>query len=149
MLPRRVGVPSFFLLCSIPLCKCTTVFWSTHLLMDSGCFQNSATVSSAAMNIGVHRFFWIGVSGFLGYNPSKNNFSELVKIVKLLVQKAVPILVFWGNSILFSIVVAPVCNPTNSALGFPSLHNLSNTCCLLLCLWWPFWQVWGGISLWL
>ena len=22
------------------------------------------------MNIGVHRFFWIGVSGFLGYSPS-------------------------------------------------------------------------------
>ncbi|KAF6114637.1 hypothetical protein HJG60_010598 [Phyllostomus discolor] len=22
------------------------------------------------MNIGLHRFFWIGVSGFLGYNPS-------------------------------------------------------------------------------
>ena len=22
------------------------------------------------MNIGVHRFFWVGVSGFLGYNPS-------------------------------------------------------------------------------
>ena len=22
------------------------------------------------MNIGVHRLFWIGVSGFLGYNPS-------------------------------------------------------------------------------
>ena len=22
------------------------------------------------MNIGVHRFFWIGVLGFLGYNPS-------------------------------------------------------------------------------
>ena len=22
------------------------------------------------MNIGVHRFFWIGASGFLGYNPS-------------------------------------------------------------------------------
>ena len=29
-----------------------------------------AIVNSAAMNIGVHRFFWIGVSGFLGYNPS-------------------------------------------------------------------------------
>ena len=25
------------------------------------------------MNIGVHRFFWIGVSGFLGYNPSSGN----------------------------------------------------------------------------
>ena len=29
-----------------------------------GCFQY------LAMNIRVHRFFWIGVSGFLGYNPS-------------------------------------------------------------------------------
>ena len=27
-------------------------------------------VNCAAMNIGVHRFFWIGVSGLLGYNPS-------------------------------------------------------------------------------
>ena len=27
-----------------------------------------AIVNFAAMNIGVHRFFWIGVSGFLGYN---------------------------------------------------------------------------------
>ena len=35
-----------------------------------GCFQHLAIVSFAAMNIGVHRFFWIGVSGFLGYNPS-------------------------------------------------------------------------------
>ena len=25
------------------------------------------------MNIGVHRFFWIGDSGFLGYNPSSGN----------------------------------------------------------------------------
>ena len=31
MLLWRVGAPSFFLLRSIPLCKCTTVFWSTHL----------------------------------------------------------------------------------------------------------------------
>ena len=35
-----------------------------------GCFQHMAIVNCAAMNIGVHRFFWIGVSGFLGYNPS-------------------------------------------------------------------------------
>ena len=32
-----------------------------------GCFQHLAC---AAMNIGVHRFFWIGFSVFLGYNPS-------------------------------------------------------------------------------
>ena len=34
------------------------------------CFQYLAIVNCAAMNIRVHRFFWIGVSGFLGYNPS-------------------------------------------------------------------------------
>ena len=35
-----------------------------------GCFQHLAIVNCAAMNIGVHRVFWFGVSGFLGYNPS-------------------------------------------------------------------------------
>ena len=65
------GRSCFFLLCSIPLCKCTTVFLihsftGGHL----GCFQHLAIVNCAAMNTGVHRLFWIGVSGFLGYNPS-------------------------------------------------------------------------------
>ena len=34
------------------------------------CFQHLDIVNNAARNIGVHRFFWIGISGFLGYNPS-------------------------------------------------------------------------------
>ena len=34
------------------------------------CFQHLATIHYTAVNIGVHRFFRIGVSGFLGYNPS-------------------------------------------------------------------------------
>ena len=34
------------------------------------CFQDLAIVNCATMNIGVHKCFWIGVSGFLGYNPS-------------------------------------------------------------------------------
>ena len=44
------------------------IHWFTdgHL----GCFQHLAIVNCAAMNTGVHRFFWIGVSGSLGYNPS-------------------------------------------------------------------------------
>ena len=43
-----------------------------HSFIDGhlGCFQYLAIVNCAAMNIGVHRFFWIGVSGLLGYNPS-------------------------------------------------------------------------------
>ena len=46
-------------------------FWF-HSFTDGhlGCFQDLAIVNCAAVNIGVHRFFWIGVSGFLGYNPS-------------------------------------------------------------------------------
>ena len=98
-----------------------------HSLTDGhlGCFQHLAIVNYAAMNIGVHRFFWIGVSGFLGY---------IIPAAELLGQRAVPFLVFWGNSILFSTVAAPVCIPTNSALGFPFLHILTSTCCLLILL---------------
>ena len=35
-----------------------------------GCFQHLVIVNCAAMNIGVHRCFYIGVSGLLGYSPS-------------------------------------------------------------------------------
>ena len=35
-----------------------------------GCFQHLAIVNCAALNTAVHRFFWIGVSRFLGYSPS-------------------------------------------------------------------------------
>ena len=35
-----------------------------------GCIQHVAIVNNASMNIGVLKFFWIGVSGFLGYNSS-------------------------------------------------------------------------------
>ena len=40
-------------------------------------------------------------------------------------------LTFWGNSILFFTVAAPICIPTNSAWEFPFLHILVNTCYLL------------------
>ena len=35
MLWQRLGAPSFSLLHRIPLCKCTIVFWSIHLLMGT------------------------------------------------------------------------------------------------------------------
>ena len=37
------------------------------------CFQHLAIVNNTGMNIGVHRFFWIGDSGFLGYSSSRGN----------------------------------------------------------------------------
>ena len=56
-----------------------------HSFIDghSGCFQHQAIVNCAAMNIGVHRFFWIGVSGF----------QDIILTVKLMSQKAVLFLV--------------------------------------------------------
>ena len=39
-------------------------------------------------------------------------------------------LVFWGSSILFSIVAAPIYSPTNNVGGFPFLHTLSSICYL-------------------
>ena len=35
-----------------------------------GCFQHLTIVNNAAMNIGVHGFFWINVSELLGYNTA-------------------------------------------------------------------------------
>ena len=35
-----------------------------------GCFQHLAIVNCAAMNIGVHRFFWIDATGLVGYSPN-------------------------------------------------------------------------------
>ena len=74
------------------------------------------------MNIGVHRCFWIVVSGFLGYNPSSG----------IVGWKGSPVFSFWGNSILFSTVAVPLCIPTNNVLGFPFPHNLNSAYCLLI-----------------
>ena len=45
------------------------MFTDGHL----GCLQHLATLNSTAMNKGVHTFFWIAYSGFLGYIPSSRN----------------------------------------------------------------------------
>ena len=45
--------------------------------------------------------------------------SDVLREVESLHQKAIPFLVFWGNSILVSAVAAPVCIPTNRARGVP------------------------------
>ena len=46
-------------------------------------------------------------------------------VVQLLSHRVVLFLTFWGNSMLFSRVAAPVCIPTSNAKGFPflSIHS--------------------------
>ena len=69
-IPRRLEAP---FLCVCVVFHCVNVH---NLLIHSftdghlGCFQHLAIVNYAARNIWVHRFFWTGVSGFLGYIPS-------------------------------------------------------------------------------
>ena len=55
-------------------------------------------------------------------------FSDIYPGVKLLDHMVVLFLVFQGTSILFSIVVVPVCLPTNSIQVFPFLHIFTNIC---------------------
>ena len=87
MLSQKVGIPSLFLLHSIPLCK--YIRFLIHSSTDGhlGCFQLLAIVNSAAMNIGVHMFFQIGVLGFLGYIPSNG----------ITGSKVVPFLIFFSD----------------------------------------------------
>ena len=61
------------------------------------------------MNIGMHRFFWIGVSGFLGYNPS----SGIAR------SKGSSIISFLRKFHTVFPVSAPVYIPTNSCTRVP------------------------------
>ena len=69
--------------------------------------------------------------------------------VALLDHTVVPFVIFWGASILFSVLAASGCFPTGSAWGFRFLHILASICWLLFFWWWLFWQVGQDTSLWL
>ena len=131
MLSQKVRFPSFLRLSSVPLCKCTTAFLF-YLSTDGhlGCFQILVILHRAAVNIGVHIFFWVSVLGFFGY---------IFLQVESLGHKAVAFLIFWGPSILFLIVVHQSAFP-------PTVHEgslFSTTCSTLVC-----WFVYDGNSRW-
>ena len=82
-------------------------------------FQVLPVVNSAAMNIWVHVSLWIIL------------LSEYIcPVVGLVDHMIILFLVFWGPSLLFSIVTAPTYIPANGVGGFAFLHILSNICYL-------------------
>ena len=88
-------------------------FFSIYLYVDGhlGCIHVLTIVNSAAMNIGVHVYFWIIVVS--GYMPRSGLLDHMVVLY----------VVLWGTSILFSIVVLPVYNS-------PELYPIFKICLL-------------------
>ena len=102
---------SFLLMANIPLCICTTSSWSTPLSMDMYVVSTS-WVLKIVLQWTLYLFeSWFSLDRCPG--------------VGVLDQMVVLFLVFWEVSILFSTEVAPICNPTNSVIGFPFALLLS------------------------
>ena len=117
--------PSFSWLSHIPLCLWTTSSLSTPLLMDTEVVSTSwlwFRVLQCTMEYMCLFKSWFSPDGC----PE----------VGLLDQMVILFLVFWGHSILFSIMAAPIDIPTDSVLGFLFLHSLS-VICLQTFGWWP------------
>ena len=112
---------------SICVCVCGCVYLtsdlSIHSLMDTICFHILAPLWIMLQWTWEYRYLFDILFSFPLYIHSQ---------VGLLGQVVVLFLVFWGTSILFSIVAVSIYIPNNSARGFPFLHTLNNTCYLCL-----------------
>lgn len=127
-------------------CLCATdLLYSFSTWWTMGCFQISAMVNNAEMNIGsvyLFKLMWF----FCVFCCLL--FSDICPGVKLL-NDIVALFLFsvLENSILFSTAAAPIYVFTNSVWASPILHILSNMCSLWAFWWQSFWQVWGSFDL--
>ena len=107
-----------------------------HSSVDAhwGWFHILATVYNAAINA--------GILGCIYLFKLMLSFSlDVYPRVKLLDHVVILYLVFWGTSILFYIVAAPVYITINRVQGSNFLYILTNICYLWAFWWQRFWQV--------
>ena len=104
---------------SVPLCE-HRIFVQSPTKGHLGCFRVLATMNNAAVNIQAPICLWI-FSNLGGRHPKEG----------LLGQMVTWFLIFWGASILFSIMVILIYTHTSSVWGFLFLYILSNHCYLL------------------
>ena len=123
---------------SIPLCIYTTVSLSIHTSVGHlGYFHILAIVNNAAREC---EYVFDFVFSFA---------SSKYRKVELQVHVVVMILIFWGTSVLFPIVAAPVYFPFPPAAREGPLFSTSSPTLYFLPFWSrPFWPAWGGVSLW-
>ena len=98
----------------LSVCATSLSIHPSMLSMDTGGFSVLAIVNNAAMKCGCRYLFEFVFSFSLDIFPE----------LELLDHMVVLVLIFWGSYILFSIVAAPVYNPTNSACSWQHLFSL-------------------------
>ena len=130
--------PSFLRLNNIPLYGYVTFCLSIHPSVDTW-------VASTFWLLWI-MLLWTWLYKYLLKNLLSLPWGILPE-VEFLGQMVILHLIFWGTSILFSIMVEPIYNPINSAQGFCFLHILTNTHFFVLLIT-AILTVWGTISLW-
>ena len=129
ILSCQVGAPSFFLLHSVPLCKCTTVFypliyrWAPRLLPTFGYCKLCCYEQWGAQGL-LNWCFRILRAYSQQWNPQVKS-----SLIFNFVRKFHTVF----HSGCTSLHSHQQCTPSNS-VEFPFLHILFNTCCLLICL---------------